>query len=278
MLDIQLEPPKFLTGAQSPVWLDHEPITATTQRFFSEKATASQSVSDLPPTIDASLTAARLVADYGIQMVRTSNLAEHLTINNWNPKRRVLRVFEHKVWVLNHMLSPETSPLPSDVLEELMRTFHLLFPTMDDATDLLLRKHGMADSVYALGLCGKDRSLSWSNYQYWLKDILNLNSVLSEAPQGARQLLRVDNKDKNSLLNVVLFWVSGMVAFLTIVSTVCGAWAISLAIESKDISVKSLDVSIKSMDISIKGLELAIAQACADPEIAPKLTQYCHPS
>jgi len=38
-----------------------------------------------------------------------------------------------------------------------------------------------------------------------------------------------------------------MVAILTIVSTVCGAWAIRLAIQALDVSVESRDISLKGV-------------------------------
>jgi len=170
--------------------------------------------------------------------------------------------------VLNHINHPETSPIPLDVAEELMDTFNLLFPQFEPPTKTLLKSLDMNESFLALGSCERDRFLHWNHYTYWRKNILNLSQVLNEAPQGARQLLRVDNRDKHSLLNVVLFWVSGMVAILTIVSTVCGAWAIRLAIQA-------LDVSVESRDISLKGVEVAVAQLCADEEVARKLAQYC---
>lgn len=268
MLDIQLDGPRYALNI--PVWLETEPILNATKRFFDQKAQNEQNASsELPTTIDRDLNAAHLVAEHGISIVPTSNLAEHLSINS-NTKRRVLHIFEHKAWVLNHINHPETSPIPPDVAKELMDTFNLLFPQFDDPTKSLLKRLDMNESFHALGSCGRDRSLNWNHYKYWRKDILNLNQVLGEAPQGARQLLRVDNRDKHSLLNVVLFWVSGMVAILTIVSTVCGAWAIKLAIQA-------LDVSIESRDIGLRRVEVAIAQLCADPETASKLPRYCAP-
>lgn len=265
MLDVQLEAPRYSPGI--PVWLENEGITDATKRFFDQQV-QSEEAQGLPLTIDEALTAANLVQNYRIKIVPTDNLAEHLTIDSTR-KRRTLKVFEHKVWVLNHLTFPDTSPIPFDVLEELMGTFSLLFPNFDRATESLLEGLDMAESFYALGTCARDRSLEWSDYKYWRKAVLQLNNVLvNEAPQGARQLLRVDNKDKNSLLNLILFWVSGMVAVLAIVSTVCGAWAVNLAI-------RALDVSVQSMDISIRGLDLSIAQACMDPDVAAKLPQFC---
>jgi len=86
-----------------------------------------------------------------------------------------------------------------------METFNLLFPQFEPPTKIPLKGLDMNESFLALGSCERDRFLHWNHYTYWRKNTLNLNQVLNEAPQGARQLLRVGNRDKHSFLNVVLF-------------------------------------------------------------------------
>lgn len=260
MLDIQIEVPRY----QPPgllVWLPDEPITALTERFFAEKARREQFLA-LSGNIDRDLTAARLVSDHGVRLLWTSNIAEHLSVN-WSSKRIILKIFEYKAWAHRHLTSPETSPIPIDVLNELMGTYNLLFPMFDDATDSLLAKDSMIESFYSLGTRGNVPSKNWSDYKYWRKALFQLSEVLNEPPHGVRQFWRTSRKDPN-LLNVVLFWISGvMVAILTIVSSVCGVMSVQYAVESRDIGLRQL--------------ELAIAQACADTELARRLPQYCHP-
>lgn len=260
MLDIQIEVPRY----QPPgllVWLPEEPITALTERFFAEKARRQQ-FRDLPGSIDRDLTVARLVSNHGVRLLWTSNIAEHLFIN-WSSKGTILKIFEYKLWSHRHLTNPETTPIPIDVLNELMGTYNLLFPMFDDATDSLLAKHGMVESFYSLGTRGNVPSKNWSDYKYWRKALFRLSEVLNEPPYGIRQFWRTSQKDPN-LLNIVLFWISGvMVAILTIVSSVCGVMSVQYAIESRDIGLRQL--------------ELAIAQACADTELARRLPQYCHP-
>ncbi|KAK1830589.1 hypothetical protein QBC39DRAFT_353420 [Podospora conica] len=259
MLDIQIEVPQY----QPPgplVWLPDEPITAPTKRFFAEKARHEQSL-ELSGTIDRDLTAARLVSDHGVRLMWTSNIAEHLS-TNWTNKRIILKIFEYKAWAHRHLTSPETSPIPIDVLNELMGTYNILFPMFDNATDSLLARDGMVESFYSLGTRGNVPSKNWSDYKYWRKALYQLSEVLNEPPHGVRQFWRTSRKDPN-LLNVVLFWISGvMVAILTIVSSVCGVMSVQYAVESRDIGLRQL--------------ELAIAQVCADTELASKLPQYCH--
>ena len=261
MLDIQIEMPRY----QAPgllVWLEDESITAVTERFFSQKAQTDQ-LFDLSGTVDPDLTAARLVLDHNIRIIWTSNLAEHLSMN-WTRKRRMLKVFEHKVWAHRHLTAPGQSPIPADVLDELMGTYNLLFPMFNRATESLLEKDGMIESFYSLGTCGKVPSRNWSDYKYWRKALHQLSEVLDEPPRGMQQFWRTSKKDPN-LLNVVLFWISGvMVAILTIVSSVCGVLSVQYAIESRDIGRSQL--------------ELAVSQACADSDLAEKLPQYCHQS
>jgi len=260
MLDVQIEVPRYEPPGPL-VWLPDEPITALTERLFAEKARREQL--ELSGTIDRDLTAARLVSDHGVRLLWTSNLAEHLSINLTN-KRIVVKIFEYKSWAHQHLTSPYTSPIPIDVLNELMGTYNLLFPMFDDATHSLLARDGMVESFYSLGTRGKVPSKNWSDYKYWRKALFQLSEVLNEPPHGLRQFWRTTSRKDPNLLNVVLFWISGvMVAILTIVSSVCGVLSIQYAVESRDIGLRQL--------------ELAIAQVCADIEIAGKLPQYCQP-
>ncbi|KAK1757319.1 hypothetical protein QBC47DRAFT_399659 [Echria macrotheca] len=260
MLDIQIGPPTPRYQPPGPlVWLPQEPVSAVTGRFFAQKAQSERGL-EVSGSIDPKLTAARLVADHNIRILWTCNLAEHLSLN-WARKKRTLKVFEHKIWVHRHLTSPERSPLPADVLEELMVTYNLLFPLFDRETESLLDKHGMIESFYSLGTCGKPPSPNWSDYRYWHNQLHELSEVLNEPPRGIQQLWRTSRKNPN-LLNLVLFWISGvMVAILTIVSSVCGVLSVQYAIQSRDIGLWQF--------------ELALAQVCADADLADKLPKYC---
>ncbi|KAK5662700.1 hypothetical protein OQA88_8616 [Cercophora sp. LCS_1] len=258
MLYIQMDKPKYQPPG-SLFWFENEPITSATKRYFDQKAEVERAP-DLPLRLDPDLTVVRLVRDHRIRILWTDNLAEHLSVGQ-GEKYRVLKIFRHKIWVDKHLEFPETSPIPRDVLEELMATFNLLLPGHKAKTKALMKKEDMTNTFVKLGTCGITPSEQWSDYKYWHTELQALTVILNEPPRGIQQLWSAGTRKKN-LMNVVLFWVAGvMVAILTIVSSVCGIWSLQLAAESKDIGFKQL--------------QLAIAQACADEELASKLPQWC---
>jgi hypothetical protein len=259
MLDIRISPSRY-QPLEPLTWLESESIYHVTQRFFTHKA-QSQLALVLPGTIDPDLTAARLVKNHGFRILWTSNLAEHLTIN-WTAKRRRLKVFEHKFWAYRHLTHPESSPIPRQVLQELLATYNLLFPMFSKEAKSLLKENDMAKSFYSLpGTCGRTASRNWSDYSYWRLELHNLTQVLDEPPQGMQQLWRTRRKDPN-ILNIVLFWISGVtVAILSIVASVCGLLSVQYAIESRDIARSQF--------------ELELAQACADDTLRGKLANHC---
>lgn len=260
MLDIQVAPSRY-RPFEPLTWLDNEGITDVTERFFLHR-TEAQRASSLTGTIDPDLTAARLVRNHGFRILWTSNLAEHLTVN-WTAKRRRLKVFEHKVWAYQHLTHPESSPIPSDVLQELMWTYNLLFPMFNRKTKSLLKEDNMVRSFYGLGTCGKVASRNWMDYSYWRTELYNLTQVLDEPPQGVQQLWRTRRKDPN-VLNIVLFWVSGVtVAILTVIASVSGLLSVRYAIESKNIALEQLEVER--------------AQSCPNNALMEKLISCCQP-
>ncbi|KAK4446727.1 hypothetical protein QBC34DRAFT_469292 [Podospora aff. communis PSN243] len=258
MLDIRFQSPSYGHPAHEPiVWHDDELITDVTHRFFQQKAENSHRFSEPSRTIDADLTAARLVIDHGVRIVWTWDIADHLSITRTR-KTTTLKVFEHKVWAQRHLRNPHLSPIPQDVLEELLRTHNLLFPNFLSETKSLLRRYpGMIDSFHSLGTCGVVSSHDWADYRYWRRELHQLSEILYEPPRGLRQLWTTRRNEPN-ILNLVLFWVSGVaVAMLTIVACVCGVLSVTYAIESRDLA-------IASRDIAMWQLQLDLVQACED--------------
>ncbi|KAK3339868.1 hypothetical protein B0T25DRAFT_636287 [Lasiosphaeria hispida] len=209
MLDVKIHQPKYCPR-DVLIWGQDQTLATVVSHYFELKA-------QLQPArpsgaIDDSLTGACLVVDHGIHIVWTSNIAEHLTMNG-----KILKVFEHKIWAWNHSNFPESSAVPHEVLEELMNTWHLLFPPYDPGTESFLKKHDMIETFYGLGFCGGDRWLDWTKYKYWHGEIQQLSSLLSESPQGLRRLIQPDNR--RDAVDIALFWVTGvMVAILAIAS------------------------------------------------------------
>jgi len=183
--------------------------------------------------------------------------------------RWLLSVFQHKTWAFQHLTHQDSSPIPLDVLGELISTYNLLFPIHDNETEAFLRKEGKTNYFYSLGTCGKKPSRKWADYQYWREELHHLAEVLNEPPRGLRQLWTTRRNNPN-FLNLALFWISGViVAILTIVASVCGVLSVQYAIEARNIALDSKEIASWQLD-------LQIAQACASPE-APKLPRYCPP-
>lgn len=257
MLDIKTEIPEY-HPADTPSWPKTDTITSVVERHFTQKGRTADTAGSLPtPKIDPALTAARLITHHGVRIKWTSNLAEHLTLD-----QGVLWVFEHKIWAINHLRYPDSAPgIATDVLEELMYTLSLLFPLHDAPTPTLLERQGMILTFYGLGDYGRARSTDWARYRYWRAELRQLSALLEEAPHGLQQFWRAGPEQRN-LLNLTLFWISGvMVAILTIVSSVCG--------------VLSVKYSMEQRDLALAQLQVALVQVCADESAAARLPQYC---
>jgi len=255
MMQVQVSGPQYAPRGDL-FWAEGETLLAAVkQHFDGRKAAAPPEPSE---NIDMEISAAQLIHYNDLQILWTNNLAEHLA---WNSRSRVLRVFEHKVWIWNHLCHPEHAAIPADVLDELMCTLNLLFPLHDTPTRSLLEKYGMIESFYGLGYCGKDRSFEWSTYRYWRREIQELNKLLSEPPRGLRQFWRPD-RDRRNLLSLALFWLSGvMVLILTIIGSICGIMSVQYSKEQTRLATLQWDFSV--------------ALACADPEIRSNFPEFC---
>ncbi|KAK0726927.1 hypothetical protein B0T26DRAFT_671664 [Lasiosphaeria miniovina] len=273
MLDVQLQRPRHRSPPDALIWDDDAaPLTAVIKQHFDNRrpaapnkntTTAAEPDGDDEP-IDAALTAAYLAAHHGIHVLWTSNLGEHLVLNG-----RVLKVFKHKLWAWNSLRyqhqaqngNNSSSPIPADVLEELVDTWNLLFPAFDEATRGLLRTAGMVAPFYGLGYCGRGRTLALARYGVWGGEVARLARVLDEPQRGLQQFLRPDRKKRNAL-ELAAFWLAGVVVLvLTFVGCVCGVLSLKYAVEQTDLSRRQLD--------------LALATTCADPVMAARLPGFC---
>jgi hypothetical protein len=76
------------------------------------------------------------------------------------------------------------------------------------------------------------------------------------------QQLWQPDKEQRNLLNLALFWLSGvMVLILTIVSSVCGVLSVRLAQEQRDLAADQVYV--------------ALLAACTSSEVAEQMLAYC---
>ncbi|KAI0115886.1 hypothetical protein GGR51DRAFT_502490 [Nemania sp. FL0031] len=199
--------------------------------------------------IDPSLSLAYLCNYRGFKVFWTSNISEHLNIS-W--KSKIITIYEHKVFLWNHLRNSKTPIIPREILEEAIDTLNLLFPLNDRLTATLLAQNGK--EFQGLGYCSRPRDLclDLGKFNIWKDRIAELVEIMNEEPKGLKQLTL--EKDGRNFLPFVTFWVAIAVALL---------------------SILNLPFSIISMQYTIKQYDLALAQACSDPNARDALPQYC---
>lgn len=163
--------------------------------------------------VDAMFTAAYLVDICGMTLEWTDYLTDHLKVDQ---KGRILTVYKHKVCLLYNLEAQAGCPIPRNVLKEALDTLNLLFPFGDPATKDILAKNGQI-TLYQLGNCKRERQLDLSQYAYWGKDLKILVDTFNRPPRTWKQLAT----DTRDLKEWAAFWVTVMVAILTIISIPC---------------------------------------------------------
>ncbi|KAI0977257.1 hypothetical protein F4678DRAFT_412317 [Xylaria arbuscula] len=234
--------------SKSIVWRDGESLADAISAYVKPKS--------MPPQegrIRPILTMAYLESRHGFQVRWTHNLAEHLIVD-W--KHRTVTVYEHLICLWSHL---ETAGglqiIPRAMLEEVIDTLNLLFPSESKETQDYLRKHGR--TFWKLGYCKGKRALEISRYVYWQDSVQQLMDIVEEPPTGFQQF-RLDRERKN-MLEFATFWTAAVVALLTTLSIVFGTVATVY--------------TIKQYDIAAAAYNLQLAQICATQrEFLPR---YC---
>jgi hypothetical protein len=166
-----------------------------------------------PSRFDAGFTVAYLVNTCGMRLQWSDDIASHL---NFDQRRLVLTVYRHKACLISHLESSQYCPIPKEVLEELLKTLELLFPFGDDATKRLLSREGQ-QSLYTLGTYGTDDDLDLSHYKYFGAKLGRLMLSFDGTSRTWKQLAF----DRRNKLEWSAFWVTVMVALLTVISIPC---------------------------------------------------------
>jgi hypothetical protein len=191
--------------------------------------------------IDPSLSLAFLCTYRGFKVFWTSNFSEHLNIS-W--KSKIITIYEHKVFLWNHLRNSDSPIIPREILEEAIDTLNLLFPLNDPQTRSLLAQNGK--DFQGLGYCSRprDKCLDLGRFNIWRDRIAKLVEIMNEEPKGLKQLAL--EKDGRNLLPFVTFWIAIAVAFL---------------------SLLNLPFAIISMQYTVKQYELALAQAVSITQV-----------
>ncbi|KAF2176937.1 hypothetical protein K469DRAFT_733156 [Zopfia rhizophila CBS 207.26] len=163
--------------------------------------------------LDRSFTASYLVNVCGMTLRWTDTLTDHLRSN---ASKETLIVYKHKICLVNHLEAATECPIPKDVLEEALDSLNLLFPFGDASTKKLLAGEGLHE-FYRLGNCGRERQLDVSRYEYWGNELDDLVELFRSPPRTWKQLAT----DRRNKLEWAAFWITVMVAVLTLVSIPC---------------------------------------------------------
>jgi hypothetical protein len=177
-----------------------------------------------PDQIDDKFTAAYLVNVCGMGIQWTQCLSGHLTPD---PHRRAFTVYMHWIHLVGRVSSQETCPIPKDVLDEIYDTLQLLFPRGHPATEQLLARYGTAP-LFRYGSHPRDRQLKLSHYKYFREELEILVNEFNRPPRTWKQLAT----DRRNLMNWASFWVTVMVAVLTLVSIPCNILQATYTVKS----------------------------------------------
>ncbi|TDZ26768.1 hypothetical protein Cob_v000050 [Colletotrichum orbiculare MAFF 240422] len=239
-----------------PFWARDQALTDVLAVHFSGQM--HRSVDRLIP---AKLTVGFIVTNYGYHIDWTDCLHRHLDVSH---KRKIVSVFQQKLWLSLHAEVSDRCPVPQAVLREALNTLDLLFPFKDATTHSFLKDQGQLFNN--LILLRRDRKCHLGDYPYWGNKIEELITILDRPPSGLRQFL--PHPDRTNLLESANFWIAAFVALLAVISFVFGLIAVVYAKES-------LEVSKDSLKLTELQYQLSLAQACSNPDEAALLPSFC---
>lgn len=170
--------------------------------------------------LSAQFTVACMVEVSGLKVRWTSSLVEHLRLDC---DQKTLWIFPHQLYLQQHAKSTGTARtgLPANLYEEAIKTLDLLFPSKDEATKRLLKKHGKV--LHTVG--PSQRELDLRRFSFWRDRLLELDEFVFRAPSEDWRQLWCDRRDPQKFWT---FWIASMIFVLTIASTVASivqTWA-----------------------------------------------------
>jgi hypothetical protein len=193
-------------------------------------------------------TAAYLVKNYRWKFRWTHSLTEHLKID-WANK--IIHIYEHKVWLLNHLQHISDCPIPAEALVEAIDTLNLLFPPYSRETKKFVGSQSR--HFGALGLGGRQES----HYKFWYTSLAHLRTELQAPPYGWRRLLL--HQGTENLMQLLTFWVTvGLLAILTIIFGGIASY-----------------FSFKQYELALLQYQLSLLQACLSPGANESMPEFC---
>lgn len=204
-------------------WEDNVTLTELVRKCF-PLVPESQDIVKLPQTF----TAAHLEKIGGIQVIWTSNLADHLLLKEDDTK---LMLF-HQVSILKlHQISPNNI-FPKGLVNETIRTISLLVPpALGEPTQWFQQQQQMHKIDAEAGNCNRLNSSQRQikNFVFWRDRLVLLKRTLDDAEPRNLSQLWWDDRKKTQWFT---FWVAVMVFILTLffgivqsVASIVQAWA-----------------------------------------------------
>ncbi|MCJ1460227.1 hypothetical protein MMC28_010606 [Mycoblastus sanguinarius] len=166
-----------------------------------------------PTKLERNFTAANLEKIAGIEVVWTSNLADHLCLKDDDTKV----LLYHQVSFLELHKNSKTSPLPTDMVEETIRTLALLISSIDPKAQTWFRRKqkqlGLDPKASTYGpLNAAARQIG--NFKYWRDRLVILKETFDDSEPHTLSLWWYDDRKK---VQWYTFWIAALVLLLTVV-------------------------------------------------------------
>ena len=197
------------------IWSDHETLTENlyeTQQGLIKKTFPHLYSSTDMVKLPQAFTAAHLEQIGGIEVIWTSNLADHLLLKDDDTK---LMLF-HQISILQfHKRSP-TTLLPKGLVDETIRSISLLIPPVLGEPNPWFQQQRKKNSIDAqAGVCDRLNSSERQieNFVYWRDRLVLLKRTFDDAePRNISQLWWDDRKKTQWFT----FWVAVLVFVMTV--------------------------------------------------------------
>lgn len=205
------EPPNGLQGPNTIHW-DIGTLAVFTERCFG----VQHQLSPENAQISKMLTVVNLQKIGGLEIEWTWNLADHLRLVDDDRKILVFRCVSYLNFQNKHFASRPPLLFPAGFLDETLRTFSLLFPQNDAASQKWLGVQIKSQCLDpALLRCGSlwTHERRYENFKFWNNRLVILKQALNDArPQNLTQWWH----DRRNGVQWYTFWVAILVFVVTI--------------------------------------------------------------
>lgn len=200
------------------------------------------------------LSIAKLVSTSGLKIKWTSNLVDHL---NFDRKSKILVLYEHKIWLFNHLEAKVSSPFKPEIIEETIDTLNLLFPQNDGGQNRrFLDKQDM--HFHRLGNLGRPRRFYITGYPIWGAKLLKLVEFSKEPVDHWWGALL----DRRNLKDWAAFWIAILALALTVIALAFGVVLAVFTIKQYQMAVKQYGLSLAQWCLSSSDLPTALQSYC----------------